>query len=95
VLSVLQLPLDTLVFMLNRFTADDFSKEGIPAGGVQFLAWGCSRQQLHHQPAVHAHKHHTYLVQYLRTADGTLLVLTDILRKLSAGLKCVSVLECY
>lgn len=28
-----QLPLDTLVFMLNRFTADDFSKEGIPAGG--------------------------------------------------------------
>lgn len=27
-----QLPLDTLVFMLNRFTADDFSKEGIPAG---------------------------------------------------------------
>jgi hypothetical protein len=29
----MQLPLDTLVFMLNRFTADDFSKEGIPAGG--------------------------------------------------------------
>jgi hypothetical protein len=36
VLLLLQLPLDTLVFMLNRFTADDFSKEGIPAGG-----WGC------------------------------------------------------
>lgn len=31
-LCLLQLPLDTLVFMLNRFTADDFSKEGIPAG---------------------------------------------------------------
>jgi hypothetical protein len=39
VLSVLQLPLDTLLCMLNRFTADDCSKEGIPAGGVLFVSW--------------------------------------------------------
>jgi hypothetical protein len=59
VLSVLQLPLDTLVFMLNRFTADDFSNEGIPAGGVQFSPWVLAKSnrtsiQLHMPASVSA-----------------------------------------
>jgi hypothetical protein len=33
--------------MLNRFTADDFSKEGIPAGeGGRVLGWGGKVQGL-------------------------------------------------
>jgi hypothetical protein len=56
VLSVLQLPLDTLVFMLNRFTADDFSKEGIPAGGESVSTLGFGQQQSYQHPAAHAYK---------------------------------------
>lgn len=37
VLSVLQLPLGTLVYMLNRFQPDDFSREGIPFDVLQEL----------------------------------------------------------
>jgi hypothetical protein len=36
----LQLPLPTLVFMLNRFQPDDFSREGIP-----YEVLGALRQQ--------------------------------------------------